>query len=186
MSFVPYPIGAVGPSMNAGGRGFSILFSVVTPASRGSLRLRGADPVIYPAIDPGYLTDEHDLARMATALRMARDIALGGALQPWRSIELLPGNSVRDEDECRAYIRRTATTFYHPVGTCRIGNDELAVVDPLLRVHGVSGVWVADASVMPSVVSANTNATVMGIAERAADLIANDGRSSESLLKTDP
>lgn len=167
MSFVPYPVGRA--DLRIGG--FSILFSIVTPTSRGSLRLRNADPADYPLIDPAYLKEEHDLDRMVAALRMAVDIAQADVLRPWRGSELLPDIDVRDQQACRTYIRRTCATFYHPVGTCRIGSDELAVVDQLLQVRGARGVWVADASVMPSVVSANTNATVLGIAERAADLI---------------
>ncbi|KUN09264.1 hypothetical protein AQI95_05370 [Streptomyces yokosukanensis] len=151
--------------------GFSVLFSVVTPASRGSLRLRSADPTAHPLIDPAYLTDDADVDRMVTALSMARRLAAADALAQWRGAELLPGSDVLDEDACRAYVRATAATYFHPVGTCRIGVDALAVVDPQLRVRGIEALRVADASVMPSVVSANTNAAVLGIAERATQLV---------------
>jgi choline dehydrogenase len=93
------------------------------------------------------------------------------ALSFWRDRELLPSSDVRNDAACGDYIRQAATTFYHPVGTCRIGGDDGAVVDPELRVHGIEGLRVADASVMPSIVSANTNATTLAIAERAAALI---------------
>jgi choline dehydrogenase len=154
--------------------GYSIFFCLASPASRGSLRLRSADWALPPLIDPGYLTDERDVERMVTGLRMARDIGAADALTPWRAAEFLPGPDTCDDGACRAYIRDTMTSFFHPVGTCRAGTDELAVVDPLLRVRGIDGLRVADASIMPSVVSAPTNATVLAIAERAASIITGD------------
>ncbi|MFD6330703.1 GMC family oxidoreductase [Streptomyces niveus] len=163
---------ALEPRWAGAQEGFSILFGLATPASRGSVRLSSADPAAYPLIDPAYLTESEDVDRMVAALRMARDIARADSLSAWRDEETLPGREAVTDEECGAYIRRTAGTYFHPVGTCRIGTDDEAVVDAGLRVHGVDGLSVADASVMPSVVSANTNAAVLGIAERAAHLIA--------------
>jgi choline dehydrogenase len=94
-----------------------------------------------------------------------------GALKPWIAQEILPGSDVGDDAALRAYATASVSSYYHPVGTCRMGTDDMAVVDPELRVHGISGLRVADASVMPSIVSANTYATVYAIAERAAELI---------------
>jgi choline dehydrogenase len=164
------------PSRWSGARpdGYSIFFALVNPASRGSLRLRSADPAAAPLLDPAYLTDERDVRRMVIGLRRALAIGETGALAPWRGDELLPGPGTRDDEACRAYIRSTAATYFHPVGTCAIGSGELAVVDPLLRVRGVDGLRVADASVMPSLVSAPVNATVLAIAERAASLLAGE------------
>lgn len=108
---------------------------------------------------------------MVVGLQMAREIAHTAALKPFRGTELLPGAEVRSEDECRAFLRRTTASWLHPAGTCRIGIDDLAVVDPQLRVHGIGNLRIVDGSVMPSLVSAPPNATVLGIAERAADLI---------------
>jgi choline dehydrogenase len=98
-------------------------------------------------------------------------VTLPGALKPWIAQEILPGSDVGDDAALRAYATASVSSYYHPVGTCRMGTDDMAVVDPELRVHGISGLRVADASVMPSIVSANTNATVYAIAERAAELI---------------
>jgi choline dehydrogenase len=148
--------------------GYSILFSLMDPYSRGTLRLRSADPSVSPLIDPAYLSDDRDLDRLVVGLRLARELGGTEALAPWRTAESAPGVDVQDDDACRAYLRSTASTYFHPVGTCRIGTDELAVVDPELRVRSVEGLRVADASVMPSIVSAPTNATVLAIAERAA------------------
>jgi choline dehydrogenase len=151
--------------------GYSIVFALMNPTSRGSMRLNTADPAGAPIIDPAYFTDECDLDRMVIGLREARRIGASSALAPWRGTELSPGPTAEDDADLRHYIRTTAGTYFHPVGTCRMGVDELAVVDPELRVHGVDGLRVADASVMPAVVSANTNATVLAIAERAAAIL---------------
>ncbi|MFD5779124.1 GMC family oxidoreductase [Streptomyces sp. NPDC126933] len=169
MSFTPV---ALKPRWAGAQEGFSILFGLATPTSRGSVRLRSADPTSYPLIDPAYLAESEDLARMVAALRMARHIARADALSAWRDDEILPGQEVVTDEECGAYIRHTVGTYFHPVGTCRIGTDDEAVVDTALRVHGIDGLSIADASVMPSIVSANTNAAVLGIAERAAHMVA--------------
>jgi choline dehydrogenase len=108
---------------------------------------------------------------MVSGLRIAREIGAAPALVPWCGGEALPGADVRDEDGLRAYLRENIRSYSHYAGTCRIGADESAVVDTELRVHGVTGLRVADASVMPAPVSANTNATVYAIAERAANLL---------------
>ena len=151
--------------------GYSILFSLMTPSSRGSVRLASADPSVPPLIDPHYLEDPTDVTRMVAGLRLAREIGETVALKPLRDEELFPGPDARTDDQLRDYVAKTLTTYFHPVGTCRIGTDESSVVDPDLRVHGITGLRVADASVMPSLVSGNTNAAVLAIAERAAHLI---------------
>jgi choline dehydrogenase len=151
--------------------GFSISVGLMTPRSRGSLRLRSADPAESPDIDPGYFTDPDDLDRMVAGVRLARAVGESSALMPWRSGEAHPGDRVRSDEELRAYLRASAGSYFHGVGTCRMGMDELAVVDEHLKVRGVDHLRVADASVMPSIVSANTNATVLAIAERGAALL---------------
>jgi choline dehydrogenase len=110
---------------------------------------------------------------MVIGLKRARELGETKALDPWQSREVLPGPGARDDDACRTYVRGNTNSYFHPVGTCRIGTGAEAVVDPQLRVRGVEGLRVADASVMPSIVSANTNATVLAIAERAASLISD-------------
>jgi len=171
--FVDVPLRAEplpGPEMD---QGYAIMVSLMAEFSRGSVRLASGTPGAAPVIDPRYYTDARDLEMMVTGLRTAREIGGAPALAPWRDTEALPGADVRDEDELRAYLRTNIRSYSHYGGTCRIGTDEIAVVDTELRVHGISGLRVADASVMPSPVSANTNATVYAIAERAADLVRN-------------
>jgi len=151
--------------------GYSVIFSLMTPASRGSLRLASNDPRQPPLIDPNYLADERDMERMVSGLRVARKIGAANALAPWRDRELFPGPDLQTNDALRAHLRRSVSTYYHPVGTCKIGNDCMSVVDAQLKVHGISHLRIADASVMPSIVSGNTNAAVLAIAERAASLL---------------
>jgi choline dehydrogenase len=148
--------------------GYSITFGVVTPVSRGSIRLAGASIDTAPVVDPNYLGDQRDIDRMLDGLRMARAIGNSPRLSKWRKAESLPGASASLVD----YLHRSTTPYWHPVGTCRMGSDSDAVVDPELRVRGIQGLRVADASIMPTIISANTNATVLAIAERAASLIA--------------
>jgi choline dehydrogenase len=151
--------------------GYSILFSLMTPASRGTLRLASADPAAAPVIDPRYLQDAGDVARMVTGLRLAREVGAAHALAARRIEEIFPGPAVDSDAEIRQYLQSTITSYYHPVGTCRIGTDDLAVVDPQLKVHGIEHLRIADASVMPSLPSGNTNAGVLAVAERAAALL---------------
>ena len=160
-------------------RAVSILVTVLTVASRGSVRLRSTDPRHKPAIDPGYLYASEDIDPLVSGLRMARDFAASPALARHVSGELAPGPEVRSDAELREFIRRDLGTLYHPVGTCAMGGDSrlaasrlTSVLDPELRVRGVEGLRVVDASVMPTVPRGNTNAPVIAIAERAADLIA--------------
>ncbi|OXM68511.1 GMC family oxidoreductase [Amycolatopsis vastitatis] len=148
-----------------------VLTSLMQPFSRGSVRLAGADPAVAPVVVPRYLADSRDLEAIAKGLEIARDICRTTASKPWYATEVVPGPDVGGDAALRAYAAASVSTYYHPVGTCRIGTDAMAVVDPELRVHGILGLRVADASVMPSIVSANTNATVYAIAERASELI---------------
>lgn len=153
--------------------GYAIGFSAITPHSRGSVRLASAQPSDLPIVDPNYLGDPRDVATMYEGLRVARRIGGARALDPWRGEELDLGPDFDDTDETslRTYLKDALRCYFHYAGTCRIGTDATAVVDSRLRVHGVGGLRVADASVMPSIIAANTNATVYAIAERAADCI---------------
>ncbi len=155
--------------------GFSILFSLMTPASRGWVRLASADPAVPPLIDPNYLQEPSDVARMIAGLGLAREVGEAAALKPLREEELFPGAVARSDEQLHDYLQRSLTSYFHPVGTCRVGTDPMSVVDPDLRVHGLANLRVADASVMPSLVTGNTNAAVLAIAERAAHLIISAG-----------
>ncbi|GAA3098109.1 FAD-dependent oxidoreductase [Pseudonocardia yunnanensis] len=151
--------------------GYSVVFGLLTPASRGWIRLAGPDPDQPPLVNPNLLADPSDLDRMICGLQVAQEIGSAEALAPMRGEELFPGPQIGTDSEYRAYIRSTATSYTHVVGSCKIGTDAMAVVDPDLKVRGVDNLRIADASVMPSVPSANTNPSVIAVAERAADLI---------------
>jgi choline dehydrogenase len=161
---------------NPEGHGFTIGPIAVAPRSRGCLRLRSPDPHEQPAVDPAYLADERDLDVLVEGVQVARRIAASKAFESFAGAEYTPGEAIRSADEIRTFVRRTAGSAYHPAGTCRMGVDERAVVDPHLRVHGVDGLRVVDASVMPVLVNGNPNAAVIMIAEKAADVIMTDAR----------
>ena len=152
--------------------GYAIAFSAMLPHSRGTVRLSSRNHTASPLIDPNYLADAHDQQVMMAGLRIARDIANADALADWRGAEAQPGRPLDDDETVLEYLRQSLVVYFHYAGTCRMGTDDLAVVDPKLRVRGISRLRVADASIMPSPVSGNTNATVFAIAERAAELIA--------------
>jgi choline dehydrogenase len=144
---------------------------LVSPKSRGSVRLRSADPGAKPRILTRSLSEPEDLAALVAGLRLAREIAAAAPLAPSVKRELLPGADVRDDEDLAADVRRRVDLLYHPVGTCRMGAGEDAVLGPDLRVRGVAGLRVVDASVMPLIPGGNTNAPTIMVAERGADLI---------------
>ena len=152
----------------------SIVPGVVRPQSRGWIQLASADPFTKPAINPNYLADRADVARMVQAVKLARDIFAAPAFKELLRGELMPGPEVQTDSELENFVRTRADSYYHQVGSCRMGIDDQAVVDPRLRVYGVSGLRVVDASVIPTVPSANCHAAIAAIAERAADLIKED------------
>ena len=141
------------------------------PASRGSIHLASTDPEVQPSICPNYLTDVIDQDTMIGGLRKAREIFSQPALAKYVDIETVPGPEVQTDAEILDFARRTGNTVYHPIGTCKMGTDPMAVVDPELKLHGLDRLRVVDASVMPLMPSANTNAAVLMIAEKAADMI---------------
>jgi choline dehydrogenase len=151
--------------------GFTIAVSVMRPDSRGSVRLRGTSVHTAPRIDPALLTDPRDVQRMVTGLRTAREVVARGDFSAWGAHEALPGEGVVTDEGLAAFARAATWTYFHPVGTCRLGADDRSVVDQQLRVRGVSNLRVVDASVMPTIVSANTNAATYAIAERGAAII---------------
>ncbi len=151
--------------------GYALVAAVVAPDSRGSVRLASAAPGSPPLIDPGFLRDGRDLDRLETGLQTIRQAAGSIAFSAMRQAEVWPGPDVRHSAELRAFICRRVGSYYHPAGTCRMGSDADAVVDTELRVRAVSGLRVVDASVLPTIPNAHPNATVLAIAERAAELI---------------
>jgi len=160
------------------GYGFSLGALKLRPESRGEIRLDSADAFDDPAIDPKYLTGDGDLATLLDGLKMAREITQTEPLASYHDGELLPGEDVQTDEELEQFIRESAETLYHPVGTCKMGSDDEAVVDDHLRVRGVENLRVVDASVMPTVTSGNTNAPTIAIAERAAELIVDEFRDA--------
>lgn len=171
-----YPEGRTGPA-----EGFTLTSMLTRPASRGTVRLASADASAAPVIDPAYARCQVDVDAMVSGLELLREIGAQDALDGWRDAELYPGESVRKHDALRTYVRASLSTIYHPAGTCKMGVDELAVVDPSLAVYGIEGLRVADASVMPLITSANTNAPTIMIGERAAHNVLDTlgaGRSS--------
>ena len=153
------------------GHGFVMSSVLLYPKSRGRVSLASADPADAPVIDPNLLSHPDDYAPLLRALALSRRIFASPAFARYRATEFQPGAEVTDEEELRAYIRRSLVTVHHPCGTCRMGGDADSVVDPQLRVRGVEGLRVADASVFPRLVGGNTNAPVVMVAEKAADMI---------------
>jgi choline dehydrogenase len=149
----------------------SILPGVVRPSSRGWIRLASSNPLDKPLINPNYLDTEEDFRRLVNAVKLARQIFATRAFSPWVMNELLPGTEVSTDDQLCAFVRQRADSYHHQAGSCKMGVDDMAVVDPELRVRGVEGLRVADASVMPSVPSGNCHAGIVMIVEKGADLI---------------
>ena len=151
--------------------GLTIAPCQVRPESRGTIRIKSADPTVYPAIAPNYLADPLDQEVAVAGLKWGRKIASQPALARYIDHEMLPGPDLTDDEALLGYARMAGSTIYHPVGTCQMGQGPRAVVDAQLRVHGVEGLRVVDASVMPRLVSGNTNAPTIMIAEKAADMV---------------
>jgi choline dehydrogenase len=157
------------------GDGVTLHACCLRPQSRGEIRLASAEPLAPPAMDPNYLAAGYDLKILIDGLRKGREILAAAAFKPWLEAERLPGAAVQSDAELEDFIRATAETEYHPVGTCKMGSDPMAVVDERLRVRGVDRLRVIDASIMPSIVSGNTNAPVIMIAEKGAEMILAGG-----------
>jgi choline dehydrogenase len=155
--------------------GFSLSAIHLRPDARGSVRLKSADPLAAPAIRFNFLQTASDMQAVIAAMRLARKIIAQPALAPYVAAEIIPGPAVNSDAEFEANIRENAISNLHPVGTCRMGPEGSdAVVDPRLRVHGIAGLRVADAAIMPTVPAGNTNAPSIMIGEKAADMILAD------------
>lgn len=153
------------------GHGFTLHACYLQPRSRGQIRLRSDDVADAPLIFANYLSEPHDLAVLLEAVQRSRQILHAAPFDAYRGAEVFPGERADTDTALVQFIRQKAETVYHPVGTCRMGTDARAVVDPSLRVHGVQALRVVDASIMPTIISGNTNAPTIMIAEKAADMI---------------
>ena len=165
LACVVAPSAAEGLNAPPYGEAFTILCGVTHPTSRGTIMPSGPGRRDMPVIDPHYLETDHDRALFRTALRVARQVGAHAALDAWREVEVQPGPDVQTDSELDAFIARAASTHHHPAGTCRMGSDTDAVVDPGLRLNGFDNVFVVDASVMPTLPSGPINAAVVAIAE---------------------
>ncbi len=157
-----------------GGNGCTVNIGQIRPRSRGWVRLAGADPQLPPEIHPNYFSDSYDLHRLVQGCQLAEDIMAQPAFRPYVASRNSPGAEIATTEQSISYWRKHAHAALHPVGTCRMGQDELAVVDPRLRVRGLEGLRVVDASVMPTLVSGNTNAACIMIGEKGAEMIRHD------------
>jgi choline dehydrogenase len=151
--------------------GYFAHIDLLRPESVGEIRLTSADPAAPLAIDPNILSTPNDMAMGRAAIRATRAIFAQAPFDPFRGDELAPGPAAQSDEALDAYLRDTAASDIHTAGTCRMGHDAMAVIDPQLRVHGVAGLRVVDASVMPRVPGGNTNVPTMMVAEKAADMI---------------
>jgi choline dehydrogenase len=151
--------------------GFTVIVYQLRPDSRGEIKLKSLDAAASPSIIPRYLSDQNDQRTIVDGLKLIRRILGTKHFERYIESEFRPGTNVRTDDELLNYARQFGGTVYHPTSTCRMGTDPMAVVDPELRVHGIEGLRVVDASIMPTVASGNTNAATIMIGEKAADMI---------------
>lgn len=157
---------------NPKGHGFTVGVILLRPQSSGAITVKSGDPGAPPAIRPNYLAAPADLAALIAGVRFARKLIAAAPFDPYRGAEVWPGEATQSDEEIGAFVRERAETLYHPVGTCRMGSDARAVVDERLRVHGVTGLRVVDASIMPTIIGGHTNAAAVMIGERGAAFIA--------------
>lgn len=165
--------------------GFMLHACQLRPESRGYVALNSVDPKDPPAIQPNYLSAPKDIEVLVKAVKIGRRIFAASHFDPYRGAEYLPGPHIQTDEEIASFVRQTAETIYHPVGTCKMGQDPLAVVDDQLRVHGLAGLRVVDASIMPTLVGGNTNAATIMIAEKAADMILGEKPLTPQFVRKD-
>lgn len=180
------PVKFVAPAYMTDGPGFTFAPILSQPLSRGTVTLQSRDPAARARIDPQYLSCDDDLAVLEYGIRYARDLVHTSPFANLRGREVAPGAAITTTSDLRDYIRQVAGTVWHPAGTCRMGTDRDAVVDDQLRVYGIDGLRIADASVMPELVNGNPNAAIMMIAEKAADLIRSENLPSAGVFNQPP
>ena len=156
--------------------GMTVVVCPVRPASRGTIMAKSSDPLDRPLIRPNYLSNKDDVRVMIAGLRQAREIFSQPAFEPFSVSETVPGKALQSDSELESFARDNGSIIYHPVSTCRMGEGPMSVVDSRLRVHGIAGLRVVDASVMPTVTTGNTNAPTIMIAEKASDMILEDSK----------
>jgi choline dehydrogenase len=161
--------------------GLTVILGQCRPDSRGSIHIKSPTPGTEPAIRPNFLSAQTDRDATVAGMQIARRIMQQPAIAKYVAFETKPGDKVQSYDEWLDYARRTGTTTFHVIGTCKMGSDPLAVVDDRLRVHGIAGLRVIDASIMPTVPSGNTNAPTIMIAEKGADMIKQDAKAGVKL-----
>lgn len=162
--------------------GFTALIALVHPENIGSVKLRSHDPKDAPMIRLNYLQSQSDVNKLIAGVRLMRQLFQTSAFDEFRGEEIVPGADVQSDEALEAFVRENCGTVYHPIGTCKMGTDSMAVVDPELRVYGVEGLRVVDASVMPTLITGHTNAPTIMIGEKAADLIKAAGGVSQPIL----
>ena len=171
LQFLFGPVVLVPPGYAHSGLGFTSFVCLTHPQNIGSVSLRSLDPKYTPMLRMNYLQSQADVQKLVAGIKIMRQLFQTSAFDEFRGEEIAPGASVQSDEALEAYIRDTCSTVWHPVGTCKMGTDPMAVVDPELRVHGVEGLRVIDASIMPTITTGNTNAPTIMIGEKAADLI---------------
>jgi choline dehydrogenase len=179
LQFLFGPVVLVPPGYAHSGLGFTSFVCLTHPQNIGSVSLRSSDPKDAPMIQMNFLQSEADVQKLVTGIKLLRNLFNASALDEFRGKEIAPGADKQSDAALDAYVRETCSTVWHPVGTCKMGTDPIAVVDPELRVHGIEGLRVVDASIMPTITTGNTNAPTIMIGEKAADLIKAAGCLSQ-------
>ncbi|MBL1176782.1 GMC family oxidoreductase [Pantanalinema sp. GBBB05] len=170
------PIQFLSPCYTPADFGFTGAVSLTHPHNIGSVSLRSSNPSDSPTIQMNYLQNQADVQKLVDGIKLLRQLFQSNVFNDFRGKEIAPGTDIQSDEALEAYIRHTCSTVWHPVGTCKMGTDPMAVVDPELRVHGIEGLRVVDASIMPTITTGNTNAPTIMIGEKAADLIKAEGR----------
>ena len=182
LQFLFGPVVLVPPGYAHSGLGFTSFVCLTHPQNIGSVSLRSRDPKDPPMIQMNYLQSEADVQKLVAGIKLLRNLFGASAFDKFRGEEIAPGADKQSDSALVAYVREACDTVYHPVGTCKMGNDSMAVVDPELRVHGIEGLRVVDASIMPTITTGNTNTPTIAIGEKAADLIKAAGCLSQPTL----
>jgi choline dehydrogenase len=176
LHFIPFAIEHIKKRKLAREPGMTVAMCQLRPESQGSIHVTSPDPIVAPEIKFNFLSAALDRDTLVAGVRATRRIVEAKAMDALRGTEVSPGSEVQSDEEILGYIRANAQTAYHPVGTCKMGTDEMAVVDPELKVRGIQGLRIADGSIMPTLMSGNTNGPIIMIGEKASDMMREDWR----------